>query len=300
MNLTSTPNLLQFETNTNCNGKCTFCEHQNMTPRKPAKWSDLIELMYWIVPQAKEVCPFGMQEPLLDNKFGALLSNIKQFNMKAKTTVYTNMTVYNKEAWTQLIKQQCLDSLCISFYGTTKHVYNKLQPRLDYVRVQKNIKSLMKLKKQLGWRLPLVSLHLMITPDTVKDANRFLKKWNPIVDQVGFVRYDGWCGKQPYTSEYEDQVWGPAEKLRVPCHRLWTSMVVHCDGTMVPCCLDSNNEMPLTDAFVKPQEAFNCEKMQDLRKLHLEGRQEEISLCRDCTVWRHDTPPEWIEYWEAK
>jgi hypothetical protein len=269
-----------------------------MTPRKPAKWSDLIELMYWVVPQVREVVPFGMQEPLLDKKLPALLSNIKQFNLNAKTLVYSNMAV--EYDWTQIIRQQNLDSLCVSFYGTNKKTYNTLQPNLDYSQTQKNIKSLMRLKKRLGWRKPLVSMHLLLTPETVDGANAFNKRWSKIVDFVGFVRYDAWCGKQPYNPDYEDRIWGKPLEKRVPCHRLWTSMNVHCDGTMVPCCLDSNNELPLADAFADPQHAFNSQAMQDLRKLHLEGKQDSIELCRDCTVWRHDSPPEWNKYWEAK
>ena len=74
------------------------------------KWSNLIELLYEYAPKVKSVVPFGMQEPFMEPRLTAILSNIKQMNLKANTTVYTNMTVYDEEVMTRLIKQQCLDN----------------------------------------------------------------------------------------------------------------------------------------------------------------------------------------------
>jgi len=254
------PSLLQFETNTVCNGQCTFCQYPNMKKRSPAKWSDLIELMYWWVPEVKAVVPFGMQEPFLEKRLTAILSNIKQFNMKAFTTVYTNMTVYDEDVMTKIIKQQNLDALAISFYGTNKRTYNKLQPGFDFVQVQKNIKAFMKLRKRLGWRKPQVNMHLIVTPETLATGEGFRRKWKKVVDEVGLVHFDSWAGTQPYSLEFEKRLWGEPLKDRPPCHRLWTSMNVRCDGTLIPCCLDSDIMVDLGNVF-SDRTVYNGSKM---------------------------------------
>lgn len=294
--LIAAPQDLQLETNTSCNGKCTFCEYPKMKRHGTAKWSNLIDLMYWYVPKVRHVTPFGMQEPFLEPRLNAILANIKQFNQHAETVVYSNMTVYNEDVMTELIKQQCLDKLCISFYGTTKKAYNTLQPGFDYKQTQQNIKKFMKLRKRLGWRKPLTSLHLLITPETMNDANKFMRKWRPIVDTAGFVRKDSWTGTQQYDPILEMRLWGAPSKERFPCHRLWTSLVIRFDGSVVPCCLDAHNSIPLGNAF-NNHDAFNSPELQTIRKMHLEGKQNEISLCKNCSVWRYETPQEWKQYW---
>ena len=297
--LFAVPNMLQFETNTACNGHCTFCNYPNMQHRRTAKWSELIELMYWIAPTVKMVVPLGMQEPFLEPRLTAILANLKQQNQKIVTTVYSNMTVYDEELYKRLIFQQNLDELAISFYGTDKRTYNKLQPGFDFYQVQKNIKKFMKLRKRLGWRKPKVSMHMIVTPDTEKKCDSFVNKWRGIVDAVGFVHFDSWCGTQPYDSVYELKIWGQPETVRPPCHRLWLAVNVRSDGTLIPCCLDHNAEVDLGNAFLD-HTIFNGEKIRAFRQLHLDGKQDTIDLCRDCSVWKYETPKEWKEYWRKQ
>jgi radical SAM protein with 4Fe4S-binding SPASM domain len=206
------------------------------------------------------------------------------------------MTIYNPDVMAQLISQQCLDKLVISFYGTTQKTYNKLQPGFDYMQVQRNIKAFMKLRKKLGWRKPEVEIHLLTTKETASQAAGFLKKWRPIVDSVGFVHYDGWAGKQPYNLTEEKKMWGNPAATRYPCHRLWTTMTVRCDGSVVPCCLDENADYKMGNAFTDT-DPYNSLSMQEMRRIHLAGKQDSIPMCRDCTVWHYEEPKEWCNQW---
>jgi radical SAM protein with 4Fe4S-binding SPASM domain len=295
----NTPSYLQFETNTVCNGKCLFCEHKNMQQREPAKWSSLIDLMYRYVPHVSKVVPHGIQEPFLEPRLTALLTNIKQMNQHAETTIYSNMTVYDEKVMRRLIMHQCLDTLKISFYGVDKKTYSKLQPGFNYEQVQRNIKRFMRLRKRLGWKKPHVQMHLIATPETVPKSRRFFEKWRRIVDSVGWVHYDGWCGKQPYNPVFEQAIWGLPANERYPCNRLWTGMNVHCNGDVVPCCLDAHSENVVGNIYTD-KDPFNSPKMQELRRLHLEGKQDQIDMCRNCTVWRYEEPKEWTQFWQTQ
>lgn len=158
----------------------------------------------------------------------------------------------------------------------------------------------MKLRKRSGWRKPQVNMHLLVTPETMYDANRYMRKWRPIVDEAGFVRKDSFAGTQPYDPILEMRLWGNPAKARTPCFRLWTNMVVRFDGTVVACCLDAHNQLPVGNAFEDGVEAWNSKEMQRIRKLHVEGKQNELALCKDCSVWRYEHSKEWNQFWFNK
>jgi len=290
------PYLLNFETATACNGGCTFCMHPKMKRRGRASWSQLLNIMYWHTPNAGEVVPFGMQEPTLEPRLSAILANCKQFNTRAKTILYSNMSHYDERVWREIIRFNTLDELHISFYGVDKRTYNLLQPNLDYYEVQRNIKRLMRLRHRMRWRKPEVGIRLIMMPETVGKAYRFMKHWSSIVDVLGLGYYDAWCGNNSYNHKfYRRRLGAPAEK-RVPCNRLWGGLYIHYDGAVVPCCLDYEDSMVMGNIH-EDRNTFTNAKFQELRQLHVEGRQDEVDLCRDCSYWLYEQPKDWVEYW---
>ena len=294
--ITPEPLLLQFETNTKCNAACTFCQHRNMKRSGTAKWSQIISILYNYAHKANEICPFGMQEPLLEPRFSAILANCKQLNRNAQTVVYSNMSIYDEATWREIIMRGTLDTLRISFYGIDKKTYNTLQPGLDYEQVQSNIKRLVKLRRRMRWNKPELNIHLVLMPETGQGAIKFIRKWKPIMDHVALMHYDSWHGELPYDDEFEATTWGPRHE-RVPCHRLWSSLNIHYDGTVVPCCIDYNDTMPMGNIHEDANIWAQGEKMQQMRSLHLQKRWNEIPLCQNCGLWRYESPKEWREYW---
>jgi radical SAM protein with 4Fe4S-binding SPASM domain len=264
------------------------------------KWSTILDILYHHAHKVQWVCPFGMQEPLLEPRLSAILTSIKQFNPKIATTIYTNMSIYPKKTWVELIKLQALDNVNISFYGVDKPTYELLQPPLDYYQVQRNIRKLMRLKKRMGWLKPKVSMHILVTKGTYLKANAFAAKWREVVDEVGYVHYDAWSGLAPdYDDDFETSIWGSPETQRVPCHRLWTTMMIHSDGEVVPCCLDHNAIEPCGNIKDDPHTWYNSERLNTLRQLHGEARQNEIPLCKYCTIWRREEPEQWRRNWRS-
>jgi len=271
-----------------------------MTKRPAMKWSTILDILYWHAHTVKWICPFGMQEPLLEPRLSPILTSIKQFNPKITTTIYTNMSVYPKKTWEEIIELQCLDHVNISFYGVDKPTYERLQPPLDYYHVQRNIRKLMRLKQRMGWLKPTVSMHILVTKDTYTQANAFATKWQPIVDHIGYVHYDAWSGHAPdWDDGFESMVWGPSATERVPCHRLWTTMMIHSDGDVVPCCLDHNGVESCGNIRNDPQLWYTSKRLHNIRQMHVDGRWDEIPLCRDCTIWRREEPLQWRNSWRS-
>jgi MoaA/NifB/PqqE/SkfB family radical SAM enzyme len=72
-----------------------------------------------------------------------------------------------------------------------------------------------------------------------------------------------------------------------PCSHLWFSMVVAWDGRVHLCCRDTEGDHVIADtATAELDEIWNGEHFQRLRRLHGQGRFDEIEACAPCDrVW---------------
>jgi radical SAM protein with 4Fe4S-binding SPASM domain len=275
-----------------------MCQHSLMKRRGAMHMSRIIDLIYHFGHKVQEIIPFGMQEPLLDPRLSMILANIKQMNPAVHILIFSNMGYFPEKQLRQIIRWGTLDLLEVSFYGTDETVYGELQPPLNFEQTRQNILRLMQLKRELGRTLPKVDLMMLATPRTYDKVKSWAREWQPLVDSVSSVHYDGWCGKQPYSPEIEKLLWNsPGQEVRTPCPRLWTGMYVHYDGTVVPCCLDSDDEEPLGNIFEDWNLWHTSKRLNEIRTLHEQRRFSEIPLCKDCVTWRYGYEKEWNKFW---
>ena len=67
------------------------------------------------------------------------------------------------------------------------------------------------------------------------------------------------------------------------CMALKTQIAILADGTVVPCCLDSNGKIPLGNIFEKSlEEIITSKKFQALKK-SFQDRKPKEKLCLNCT-----------------
>ena len=134
------PKSTQFETNTHCNAHCLMCPHPKMKRTGTAKWSTINKIIYEAAPRSTSMCPFLMQEPMLEPRLPAILANIKQNNPSCATVVYSNMSVLPEATLKCIVDNSLLDELHISFYGPTPELYSKWQPPLNRETTVENIR----------------------------------------------------------------------------------------------------------------------------------------------------------------
>lgn len=76
------------------------------------------------------------------------------------------------------------------------------------------------------------------------------------------------------------------EKLYHPCQRLWTTMSILWDGTVVPCCGDFYGEYKLGNVNGKSIiEIWNDKPMQLLRIKNINKEVSDISPCSTCSIF---------------
>ena len=292
--------LLQFEPSTACDGSCTFCPHPKLKRKGTASWSTLLEIIDTCAPHAGSACPFLMGEPLLEPRLTAILDNLKQVNPKIQTHIYTNFYSMTQQKAQELIEQQLLDLITVSFYGPTPELYAKYQPGFKWEQTRSNIKDFMQLRRKMGYLKPRVQMHYIALPDLYKVYPAYLDEWTGIVDQVGATVYRSHTQQENVESElWQKIIHGVHAPMRVPCARIWSGFYVLCNGDVVPCSGDCEGENVLgnINSCYKPQDIWHGEKAKAFRQLHVEQRQKEIPMCQNCNYWKYEMPRDWVQYW---
>lgn len=292
--LEQAPEIIQFESICGCNARCSFCAYPKMKRAGGLMPWPMIEQIVQQAKGAKSLIPFLLGEPLLDKRLREILALCKREQPQAATVLYSNMSLCDQETAAWLVADQTLDKIGPSFYGPNPYIYRQMQPPLDFHTVRRNIIHLVKERQAQGKRLPVVDMQYIITETTAPHAAQFLKYWKSIADDVSMVYFDTWHGLVPDQSP-PDQAQRPPGPI--PCSRLWDSLNIHHDGTVVACCIDLEEEAVIGHFPAQSlQEIWHGQPLRVLRRLHLAGQQDKIPLCRNCTSWKSN-PKWWVDFW---
>lgn len=294
------PKFIQFETDArvqSCNARCSFCPKQKMKPRPQMKWSEINRVIEKTIPTADACCPFLYQEPSLEPRLINILAYIKQTNPMCDTIVYSNMGGWSRDTIERIIREGNLDTLVTSLYAPTEELHRKYQAGVNYTDAWDNLRLWYETRKRLGATKPKLEWHYIAIPELMEHAQEYLKRITPLTDSGGICHYDSFHGLVPNLGDNE-KYFGPPEKKRVPCSRLWSGMNILSNGDCVACCQDAMDSTPLGNVFKEePRDIWRGPLFEELRRLHVEGKQNRIPLCRECIYWRHMEGKDWVSKW---
>lgn len=253
---------INFESSVSCNAKCVFCPGKDMT-RKRGEMSD--ELFHKIIKEGKEMgvtqySPFLMGEPFMFSRIWQWLDYMEKENVKF--SLYTNGEYMDVE---RLIKYKNVWYVNCSLNAATSETHKKVMKLNDCERAEKNIYALYK-KAPFYVRVSFVKCD-----ENIHEMEAFKKLYPRHV----ICGYDNWTGdKHSYLER------GGAKRR---CWVLFHQMSVLWDGTVVPCCMDYNAKQVLGDANKQTlKEIRNGALHTWMRKLHRQGRWDEIPVCKNC------------------
>jgi len=72
----------------------------------------------------------------------------------------------------------------------------------------------------------------------------------------------------------------------LPCVALWSLLVIRSDGEVQLCNVDFKIKYPLGNInsnFI--EEIWKSKRLNEMRKIHLDGRKPSIDICKKCNVW---------------
>lgn len=278
----SFPRIVHPENINICNSKCVMCPYPLMTRKKGLMSNKLYKKIVDECVQHnefRELWLYMFGEPLLDKD---IFKKIMYAKRKGVPIVFlsTNASVLDENKAKKMIESG-LDSIVVSLDGTKKTTYERLRQGLNFDEVTTNIKTLISLKKKMGKNTPKVTLQIIKMNDTKAEIKSFIKKWENLADTISVVPCHDYAGQRKGKAN-----WVASTEKRLPCDYLWDKCTILHDGRVVFCCMDYDGRIIVGDINKESiEKVWDGNKMQSLRKLHIEGKFNKIPLCSECNIY---------------
>lgn len=271
-----------------CNLACSFCPGTRRAPRRMS-CKEFALVCDRIAPHTKEIFLHLMGEPLTHPELDELLTIAEQHGLTVNVT--TNGTLLKSRGSVLLKHAKNIHKVSISLHSDeanpqTRQESGHLEDIIQFAKSASacGIFAILRL-----WNLDsneraglndnndaiLASLHAHY-PD----------EWQR--------RHSGWrIGERAFLECAEIFTW-PTESTADPrecgrCYGLVRQIGILADGTVVPCCLDSEGEMALGNIFVSPLcDILTSERATRMRE-GFAGLKMTEPLCRRCTYARRFT-----------
>lgn len=273
------PYMIDIEITNHCNANCIFCPRDTMTRKRGFMDSQLFQK---IIDEAVEMglSRFnltGFGEAFLDKNLSDRIRYIKTYP-HTHVSLFTNGSLLTAEINQQIVEMG-LDELTFSIDSAIPEEFNHLRQNLDFNTVLDNMKGLKAERDRIQSSYPLILVSAVASNRSDLPRIKVIYKFfSPLVDLIFFS----------YQHNWGDFKLGE-EKSILPCYFPWEHMMVRWDGRVSLCCIDYNCEHVL--GYLRKQTIQEVwENGASIRRLHLEGKREEIELCRNCTFF----PNWWI------
>ncbi len=272
-----------LETSALCNVSCLGCAlhgPESFVKRpfgnmKKKIWEPAIrEIGSWDKKIALTV--HGGGEPLLNPELKDIILFAKTFS-NIDIGFLTNGMLLD-EAWADFIIDVELDWIALSIDGVLPETHDIIRNHSDLVRVEKNLNTLLKLKKRKGAVFPNVKLNMVAYDQIMDQRDAFVEKW---IDKVECVMVSN------YRNPPSSKRWPGVPDKREPCSLLWSQMVVAWDGRLGLCCEDFN--IDFSPGRIGEEagllELWNGREFSRVRELHSKGLYDKHPMCKICDTW---------------
>lgn len=276
-------NLLIEVTNA-CNSNCIFCANNKMQRKRKFINEELVikVLNESFELGTREVGFYTTGESLLNKDIAKYIKIAKElgFNYVYLTT---NAILLNEQKIEEIIDAG-IDSIKLSINGINNSDYKFIHGLDAYERVMNNLKNLYNYRKlkNLKYKIFVSYIATRYTDYDIEKIKRNFSNW---CDEVAIVNVRNQSGLMPEITNllscYNTDNKIPAERL-VPCHYVFDTINVSCEGYLTACCTDFENYLAYANINnTSLKDAWHNELITSLRKKHLENELEN-TLCNNC------------------
>lgn len=277
------PPMVIVETTNECNLACTHCPRREVIKDPEYKIGfmnmDLYKKIVDEISQYKYATlrPFGDGEPLLHPQIVEMIHYAKEKGI-TKIWLNTNGLLLDEKISRALLKAG-LDLMEVSIDAATEETYRKIRIGSNFNLVIQNVIRYAELKRQI---LPQakVEVSFVESTDNIQEEAEFIRFWKRRVDTVGirpFHQHAGLVKENKRARKYFTE-------RRCPCPTLWKRIMINFDGRVKFCGLDSKNQGVIGNIPNQTiKEIWNGETYTKFRRLHIQGKFDEIPICGKCT-----------------
>lgn len=273
------PQLVILEVTNRCNLRCPNCPNKDMKRKRGIMGFETYKKVVdeCVALGVDNVCISGAGEPTLHPQLASQVAYAKECGIKSLTLI-TNAQLLTPLLSAKLI-QTGLDELMVSIDAATPETYSKMRPPGKLETVEENLRTLIKLKREMKTTKPQVTVKIIKEPLNADEVGLFRRKWRGLAEEVYISFLHNWGGA---INKVEPKWWGGSK--RSPCSWIFRHMYICWDGKVCLCCLDSEAKILLGDMKeVSIKEIWCTPKLQTIRQAHLEGDFSVIPLCDKCS-----------------
>ena len=256
-----------------CNLSCSFCSKVEK-PRRMLSTSEFKTIVEKIKDYTDYIYLHVKGEPLTHPNIIELINIANEYNLKVNLT--TNGVLFPKYA-EELIKCENLSKINFSLHSENNipNYCEKIFDTVSKLHNQTVIYRLWTLKEnELDEKSTIIVDKIINHYNLDKSFIEKVKAENNIkINSTTYVDKDNEF-KWPEINNYQSNGY---------CYALKTQIAILSDGTVVPCCLDSNGQIELGNIFNNSlEEIINSERYQNLKK-SFQDRKPCEELCKSCT-----------------
>lgn len=286
--VTEYPLFLHLDMNQICNYKCPQCiigdpdSVERYYSGQALEWHEYKRL---IDEASTYGCPSlsvqGNNEPLL-------IKNLEDYISYARDHGFIDiMFNTNASLLTPERSRSILDSgvtrIRFSLDAATENTYHQIRVGGTYSRVIKNIEEFLRLRSELGYKLPVTGVSFVVQSKNYSEIQAFKDFWSTRVEMVTFQNFLPPTPTNDYADFYPpDEFYNPSEIASFRCVQPFQRIVVR-NKTITPCCAMYSSILSLgTIDEMTVHEAWHSKEMQDLRSLHANGSWKSHPICNQC------------------
>lgn len=269
-----------------CNARCPSCPYTNSEIRASYRDTPYMrpETFRTIAdqcgPHGAWVRISGGGEPMLHPQAVELFEHAKRAG--AKVGLITNGSRFTPESTRRLLEAG-VDMVEFSVDAADPDTYARVRPGLDWETLLANVARFVAERDRL--RAPTKVIASGVNQLGV-DIDAVARFWEPRVDVFQRRKFLTWGINDPARSADPAPYLPPEE--RVPCPFIFERLNIDSRGTVMVCGFDIAGRTDLGNVHAAPiAEIWHGEGFARYRRLHLERRGHELSLCRDCPDWQY-------------
>lgn len=291
---------LVVEPSSHCDLQCSFCAAHSRKVRQnvfhldtdlkkqmghmtPATFADIVHKLEGL-PKLKMLFFHGNGEPLLNPRLNDMVGEAKAANVAEKMTVVTNGTLLTAGRLQSLIGAG-VNIFRVSLDYITPEKY-KEHKGVDCVeKVLKNIEACIEYIKENAPDITLsIDCKEWIDNGGNLEPQLISAHFGPLI--VGYPNISVRCTKE---HNWIDQANGNGSnpfKRSMPCEQPFYMMMIHSDGDISMCCVDSKKELLLDNITTVDHLAtvLKSARLKTWRKMHLEGDFTSLPACQHCNL----------------
>ncbi len=275
-----------------CNLKCVMCPFGDPTYKHPEYKGrgldiDMIKrLIKEGVGQGLRAVRFNaLTEPLLVKELPDLIRFARDAGV-IDVFLTTNGMLMDEECSRRLIAAGTTH-IMVSLDAATPGTYAAIRKGGDYSRVVKNIESFLRIRSEMGRRLPLLRLTFSKMKPNAHEVDLFLKQWEGKVDYIAVAGY---------LNNIHDQKQSEALAINPPvareigsfhCWQPWARCTIYANGDVFPCCMNYGRYAPVGNIYKETMtEIWQSPKVKAIQDLHKTGEYFKHPTCRECVSKR--------------